>query len=48
MDWEQLRSKFFNECVDSGGYVKESKINMTPHNLFEWFKEELTKNNNQQ
>jgi len=37
---EELRDKFFNECT-----IKEdglSKINLTPHNVFEWFSSKQT------
>lgn len=37
-----LRDKFFKECTDpsnnSGKDAGLRKINMTPHDLFEWFK----------
>jgi hypothetical protein len=43
IDWKEFREKFFKECtkIDSmdGRMVK---IDITPHNLFEWFKKEMT------
>jgi hypothetical protein len=47
--WKQLREKFFNECTEeryydslTGPKGRFTAINMTPHNLFEWFKQALT------
>jgi hypothetical protein len=43
IDWKELREKFFKECtkIDSmdGRMVK---IDITPHDLFKWFKKEMT------
>ena len=38
--WPGLREEFFAECTeqDSMGF---SKINITPHNLFQWFEKKL-------
>ena len=41
---EQLREKFFKECVSQRHYANrgyENRVNMAPHDLFEWFKKEL-------
>ncbi len=38
MNWEELRNKFFKECVEDG------KIVFAPHDLFEWFKRALNEN----
>jgi hypothetical protein len=43
IDWDELRNNFFNECTtetpreDSG-----KKVNIPPHDLFEWFKREIS------
>ena len=51
MDKTKLRDKFFKECVDnpsqsmSGqvvGLEARPRVNLTPHNLFEWFWKEIT------
>lgn len=42
---EQLRKEFFTECVDQWldmDNQTRSKINMTPHNVFEWFWRKLS------
>jgi len=37
-----LRDKFFNECTDDPKNVMvDRKINITPHNLFEWFRKNV-------
>lgn len=44
INWDQLRDKFFNECVDISNHPSapdQKVVNMTPHNLFEWFKTEI-------
>lgn len=46
IDWTQLRIKFFAECTDQtdglvGKMGELRKINIAPHNLFEWFKKNL-------
>ena len=39
-DINEIREKFFKECTDKvDGFAK---VNLTPHNLFEWFKQNLT------
>ena len=37
---DKLRRKFFNECTDENPVSPRiiRKVNMTPHNVFEWFK----------
>ena len=44
IDWAALREKFFKECTskDSIDGVKV-KIDIAPHDLFEWFKKEIEK-----
>ncbi len=37
MNWNKLRSEFFEQCTDDFNGLK--KINLSPHNTFEWFKE---------
>ena len=43
IDWEEMRNNFFNECTTETPR-KESgkKVNMAPHDMFEWFKREIT------
>jgi hypothetical protein len=36
IDIRALREKFFKECVG-----EDLKVNMSAHNLFEWFKKEI-------
>lgn len=43
INWDKLRQEFFEECTietPKENYLK--KVNMSPHNLFEWFKNKLT------
>jgi len=47
VDWDKLREKFFLDCVDTT-YVNKytpslRKVNYAPHDLFEWFKDNLFK-----
>ena len=49
-DWKQLREDFFKDCViterNRGGtdFIKQiPKVNMHPHNVFEWFKTKISK-----
>lgn len=38
----ELRDKFFRECTTETPKERGlKKVNMTPHNLFEWFKSNL-------
>jgi len=51
INWKELRIDYFNECVNNTpplGSVTIPKIDMHPHNLFEWFKTKITNtaNNN--
>ena len=39
-NWDKIRREFFNECTDEVNGLK--KINLSPHNLFEWFHQKLT------
>lgn len=43
IDWKELRNNFFNECTTET-HREESgkKVNMAPHDLFEWFKREIS------
>ena len=47
IEWGTLRDKFFDECVDELPFSTPAnplkKANLTPHNLFEWFKNQITK-----
>ena len=42
-DWEELRKRFYDECTDKYDAVaiKLIKVNLAPHDLFEWFKDYL-------
>jgi hypothetical protein len=43
-DRDKLREKFFRECVDPGDERQSSmipRVNLAPHNLFEWFMDNL-------
>lgn len=44
-EWKQLRKDFFNECAvrDSTDGINTIKIDMAPHDVFEWFKKKLKK-----
>ena len=39
VDWKTLREKYFNECVEK--INSKLKVNMAPHDLFEWFKNQV-------
>lgn len=43
MDWNELRNEYFRECTvkDTSDEITKIKINITPHDLFEWFKKKL-------
>ena len=51
INWQKVREKFFNECTDeitrnyTGTQTQMRKINVAPHDLFEWFKRNLQKGN---
>ena len=39
IDWVELRNNFFNECTtETPREEYGKKVNMAPHDLFEWFK----------
>jgi hypothetical protein len=40
MNWNKLRDEFFAECVDR----EPLKVNLAPHNMFEWFKKRISAN----
>lgn len=43
IDWKELRNNFFNECTtETPREESGKKVNMAPHNLFEWFKREIS------
>jgi len=43
VDWAKLRDKFFNECTTETPREEfGKKVNMSPHDLFEWFKREIS------
>jgi len=47
INWRKLRDKFFDECTDETRHNSTTtqtqirKINMTPHDLFEWFRRNI-------
>jgi len=46
IDWKQLRTEFFAECVDVSNHPSAldlKVVNMNPHNLFLWFKNKIEK-----
>lgn len=38
--WKELRVQFWDECVDKHFPGDVMKVNLTPHNMFEWFKKQ--------
>ena len=43
IDWVKLRNNFFNECTtETPREESGKKVNMAPHDLFEWFKREIS------
>lgn len=40
MDWTKIRKDFFSECVDTLD-SSTCRINMAPHDLFEWFRNRI-------
>lgn len=42
-NWKELRDKFFKECVDNIGHGINNRkfVNKTPHDLFEWIKNNI-------
>jgi hypothetical protein len=49
INWQKLRDKFFDECTDeircesTGTQTQMRKVNLSPHDLFEWFKHNIQK-----
>jgi hypothetical protein len=44
INWIKLREKFFQECTmyqSTGIQTTLKKINLAPHDLFEWFKRNI-------
>jgi hypothetical protein len=42
VDWEKLRDEFFKDCTNYiGGGGQLRKVNISPHDLFDWFKNKL-------
>jgi len=39
IDWKQLRENYFKECVEN------NKVSYAPHDLFEWFKNNIEPDN---
>jgi hypothetical protein len=46
INWNKLREEYFNECTYRQFPIEKSsiKINMSPHDLFEWFKSKVDSN----
>ena len=42
IDWGEIREDFLNECVSPVIYGELRKVDITPHDLFEWFKDKLS------
>jgi hypothetical protein len=43
IDWVEIRNNFFNECTTETPREEiGKKVNMAPHDLFEWFKREIS------
>lgn len=43
IDWKEMRNNFFNECTTQTPREESGKkVNMAPHDMFEWFKREIT------
>ena len=39
INWNKIRNKFFNECTtQTPREENRKKINIAPHDMFEWFK----------
>jgi hypothetical protein len=41
MDWDKLREKYFEECTEKDN-TGIPRVNLHPHNLFEWFKRNIS------
>lgn len=39
-NWDRIRKEFFEQCTDEVNGLR--KVNLAPHNLFNWFKGKLT------
>jgi hypothetical protein len=46
IDWKKIRNDYFNECTYRQFPINKNsvKINMAPHDLFEWFKSKVDSN----
>lgn len=43
IDWKEMRNNFFNKCTtETTREESGKKVNMAPHDLFEWFKREIS------
>lgn len=43
IDWVELRNNFFKECTtETPREESGKKVNIAPHDLFEWFKREIS------
>ena len=43
IDWDELRKNFFTECTtETSREESGKKVNIAPHDLFEWFKREIS------
>lgn len=43
IDWAELRKNFFTECTtETSREESGKKVNIAPHDLFEWFKREIS------
>lgn len=43
IDWKEIRNNFFSECTtETPREESGKKVNMAPHDLFEWFKREIS------
>lgn len=44
VNWDKLRKIYFKECTDQSPLTTSmTKINLAPHDLFEWFKNKIEK-----
>ena len=41
INWEGLQKEFYRECVNSGGYVQASTMDLPPDQVFDWFKKKI-------
>jgi len=43
IDWNELRTNFFNECTtEMPRELNLKKVSLEPRDLFEWFKKEIS------